>query len=288
MYSQQPAALAYAGLERDAVRRTFEEGFFARALRGLLGRAPGGALLDLGCGDGLMARLAGPRLERYVGVDLIPGEPRAIAHDLRDGLGPVGPGAFDLYLGGFTFASHLTPAELSRLLGEIARHGRPGSLVALEALGLNSLEWPGIWQREIGPARTLSYRLAGEVSVHPWAPHELFSLFEEAGLRPLQALDRTLQGGPKTGPDGYWRGLPPVRRGLNLLLRDPHSAEALADLASPLPPLPAGDAALVHHALAERRRRLVLERPSAADIWELEPPTGGGFGHGLLAVGRVR
>ena len=91
-------------------------------------------------------------------------------------------------------------------------------------------------------------------------------------------------------------------------------------MASPLPPLPAGIPARVHHALAARRREVVLAAgeggpalaaahagpavaaahagptlaaqhsgPALAEaIWALEPQTGGGYGHGLLIVGRVR
>jgi hypothetical protein len=67
----------------------------------------------------------------------------------------------------------------------------------------------------------------------------------------------------------------------------------------------------VHHALAARRREVVLAAtdagpglPTADDgpamaaahagpglaeaIWALEPRTGGGYGHGLLILGRVR
>ena len=90
------AARAYAGLRPDSVRRAFEHAFYARMLPRLLEGAGGGAVVDLGCGDGRASALAGQRLERYVGVDLCPppapdrASRRFIAHDLRDGLGPVG------------------------------------------------------------------------------------------------------------------------------------------------------------------------------------------------------
>lgn len=111
----------------------------------------------------------------------------------------------------------------------------------------------------------------------------------DAGIEPLLARDRTLQAGPKLGEEGYWPGLPSVRPALNALVDGPGTAHDRDELAAALPPLPAGDPALLHHALAARRRAL-MRRPgaSAAAIWSLEPPTGGGFGHGLLLVGRVR
>jgi SAM-dependent methyltransferase len=280
-----------------------------RLLAGLLRAAGGRALLDLGCGDGLAGRLAGPRLGRYLGVDLAP-PPAAgfLAHDLRDGLGPVGRRPFDVYLGGFGIASHLPPASLRRLLAEIAAHARPGALVALEGLGLRSLEWPGVWSAPRGAARTLPYRLAADVSVHPWAPDELLRLLDDAGMEPLRAVDRTVQCPPKAGEARYWPGMPALRRGLNALLEggEPRHAfdggeptlaldggEPPHALTAPLPPLPAGDAALVHHALAARRRELIARSSVrgaalARSIWRLEPATAGGYGHGLLVIGRVR
>ena len=133
----------------------------------------------------------GQRLERYVGVDIHPPDPSAelvfVHHDLADGLGPVGDEPFDIYFASFGVASHLSPAGLERLCGEIAAHARPGSLVALEALGLFSVEWPSLWDTEPGEDRTIAYRLAGDTLVHPWAPSELRELFENAGIEPVRA-----------------------------------------------------------------------------------------------------
>jgi SAM-dependent methyltransferase len=285
------AAAPYALQGHDSVRATFEMEWFARLIPRLLHEAGGGELLDLGCGDGAAARLAGGGLKRYVGVDLAPppGDGRLLRHDLRDGLGPVGTRPFDLYLGTFGIASHLAPGELRRLVREIAAHARPGALVALEALGLLSLEWPRLWARPAGPRRTIPYRLATEVMVHPWAPGELGAMLREAGVEPLWARDRTLQAGPKLGEEGYWPGLPSLRPALNALLDGCGTRHDRAELGAPLPPLPAGEPALVHHTLAARRHALVRRPPaSPAAIWGLEPPTRGGFGHGLMLVGRVR
>jgi SAM-dependent methyltransferase len=290
MRSVVAAASAYLPAGRDLVRETLERDWFVRAIPRLLREAGGGEMLDLGCADGAAAHLAGAGLTRYLGVDLAPGPSTfdRVAHDLRDGLGPVGRRPFDLYLGTFGVASHLAPDELRRLVREIATHGRPGALVALEALGLHSLEWPQLWATAPGRARTIPYRLAADVSVHPWSPAELLGLMEECGIRPLRAVDRTLQAGPKLGEGRYWPGLPDVRSDLNALLA---GAAPSAALAAPLPPLPAGEPALLHHALAARRRTLSdLAVPAAAlarAIWSLEHSTAGGYGHGLMAVGRV-
>jgi hypothetical protein len=127
------------------------------------------------------------------------------------------------------------------------------------------------------------------VPVHPWAPHELFALFDAHGISPLGASDRTLQAGPKLGEGRYWPGLPDLRAALNASLDGGMDPEALRALRAPLPPLPACDAALVHHALAERRARLPENLADVASaVWNLEPRTARGFGHGLFVVGRVR
>ena len=288
------APLPYAVKPGDEVRELFECDFFAGLMPALLARSSGGAVLDLGCADGLVGRVAGPSLQRYVGVDLDPGDlpGDAVRHDLREGLGPVGSKPFDLYVGTFGVASHLAPGELERLLVEIARHARPGAIVALEGLGVNSLEWPRLWNTSPGAARLIPYRLGADVTVHPWAPHELAARYESAGIRPLRALDRTVQGAPKTGDPRYWPGMPCIRRAIAALLRGERLHAARAALAAPLPPLPPGAPATVHSRIAARRRRAVarggcLPQGLARRVWSLDGHRSGGFGHGLLMVGRV-
>jgi SAM-dependent methyltransferase len=295
MIELAPAAAAYSSQGHDNVRAEMEVPSLGRTLASLLRIAPGNELLDLGCGDGTVERLAAGATGRYVGVDLCPTRPapsERVVHDLREGLGPVGPRPFDLYVGAFGVASHLSPAELRRLLGDIAAHARPGAIVAIEALGVYSLEWPRLWDTAPGPNRTLPYRMATDVAVHPWAPGELARLLLEAGIRPVVARDRTLQAGPKTGEDRYWPGIPALRSAVADLLSG-RDLRPRQELTAPLPPLPAGPAAAVHHRLGRRRRRLVGElrttapRDLARRLWALEPRSGGGYGHGLLVVGRV-
>jgi hypothetical protein len=130
--------------------------------------------------------------------------------------------------------------------------------MAIEALGLYSLEWPCIWGAPPGSARTLEYRLADETKVHPWSPPELAAVMESAGITPLRALDRSVQAGPKLGTGDYWHGLPAVRPALNRLLVG--DGALLSALDSPLPALPAHPAASLHRTLHARRREWLAQR----------------------------
>lgn len=295
--SLEREAEAYAVKRYDRVRTEFEQADTGRVLERLLAAAPGTRVLDLGCGDGLVASLAGDRLERYLGVDLFPPDSLGSAPaaefgvaDLRDGLGDVLDERFDLYLGTFGLGSHLAPEEFRSLVAEIAEHARPGSIVALEALGVYSLEWPSLWSTPVGEARTLEYQLAGTTTVHPWSAAELGALFEAEGLRVTETRDSSIQFAPKVGPDGYWPGLPPLRASLNALLAGDDRLRAA--LAAPLPPLPAHPAAAVHHGLATQRALLAncpgfAPEDLARAAWNTDPALGGGWGHRLLVVGVV-
>lgn len=284
---------AYLAPQTDAVRERLEARLLADVVGGLIPRGGTGRVLDLGCGAGLGPLLAAHGLAGYTGVDFrtpgfeLPGV--HVLHDLRDGLGPVGQEPFDVYVAAFGLASHLAPDELRRLLRDIARHARPGSLVVIEALGLLSLEWPRLWDTAPGPRRTLAYALDHDVAVHPWGREELQALLDAAGIRPTRVLDRSLQTGPKLGEARYWPGIPPLRSALIDLLDGLSPAPALT---AALPPLPAVPAAAIHQGLAARRRKLVAaHRGTPAElaeaIWALECGSGGGFGHGLLAIGEV-
>jgi SAM-dependent methyltransferase len=289
------AVEAYACSFDDPVRERFERRFVARELDRLLDMARGGAVLDLGCGDGLVARLAGNRIEAYTGADLLPAATppargRFVEHDLRTGLGPLADTPFDLCVATFGIASHLRPEELHRLVAELADAAQPGAVIALEALGLYSLEWPQLWDTAPGDRRAIAYELAADVVVHPWSPEELRAVYEDAGVRWVGAIDRSVQAGQKLGEYRYWPGLPALREGLNALLRgDPEGAGPLRE---PLPPLPAHPAARVHHALTQRRREVLcgprLDPALAAErVWRLEPRSDAGAGHAVLAMGRA-
>jgi len=103
------------------------------------------------------------------------------------------------------------------------------------------------------------------VEVHPWSPSELGSVLESAGIRAASCQDRSVQAGPKLDESRYWPGLPPLRGALGALLD--------------------GDLAARRHALV--RTHVGASDALARGIWDLEAGSGGGFGHGLLAIGRV-
>ncbi len=112
------------------------------ALFSLLPAAPG-SLLDLGCGDGRLARLglaARPTLRRVVAMDSSPpmvaharralaGDDRVtvIQRDLARSIEPLG--RFDVIVSGFAI-HHLEDTRKKELFGEIAAQLDPGGLFA--------------------------------------------------------------------------------------------------------------------------------------------------------------
>ena len=176
--------------------------------------AGGGALLDLGCGDGLAARLGGrpphalprtrPRAVRRAPCRASPTICAAVS-------APSAGSSFDVYLGSSASRRTSSRGSWSRLLREIGRHARPGAIVALEALGRYSLEWPRLWRSPVGAARLLPYRLGADVTVHPWAPRRAVRALRFRGHRTARRARPHAAGGPKVGSGRYWPGLPPLR-----------------------------------------------------------------------------
>ena len=285
---------AYLAPHTDRLREELEARWLADVVGRLLPAGRDARVLDLGCGAGLGPLLPAGGIGEYVGVDFrrpdfaLPG--RHVLHDLRDGLGPVGDEPFDLYVAGFGLASHLSPPAAAAAARAGRRH-TPAPVRRWPSRRWACCRWNGrgCGPRRPAPARSLAYALDHDVQVHPWAADELRGQMALAGITTERVLDRSLQAGPKIGEGRYWPGLPPLRGALNDLLE---GREATAPLTAALPPLPAGRAAAVHQRLATRRRELVEAHTGtpaelAHAVWALERGSGGGFGHGLLAVGRV-
>lgn len=152
------------------------------AVRSLLPSRPT-TLLDLGCGDGRLARVvleARPGLERVVVVDSSPpmlararrafaGDPRVTvtSWDLNRSIAPFG--AFDVIVSGFAI-HHLEDDRKRALLAEIARQLRPGGLFAnLEVVASATPELHAEFLRLIGrPSDDPEDRLAGVEQQLTW------------------------------------------------------------------------------------------------------------------------
>ena len=224
-------------------------------------------ILDLGCGAGQgyelltciaklglsmeVARqyvLTPAQIECYLGVDLSDAmveqgreNYRSVSHvafkhaDLRDGLAVVRQEPpFDIYFSSYGALSHLDTAGLKTCVSDIARHGRPGSLIVLDLVGRYSPEWPGYWHAERDEEKIRDYsmsylypeeeRRTGGVERFPirfWTGEELRSVCAEISASqgvPLEILDlrdRSIFVGRHTDTNEYGTFLPPLRGVVN-------------------------------------------------------------------------
>jgi len=88
-------------------------------------------LLDVGCGQGDLARVLGPRVERYLGVDVLrhpgfPVERELLVVDLERGVIPLHDGYADVVVCAETIEHVENPRSLMR---ELVRLVRPGGWV---------------------------------------------------------------------------------------------------------------------------------------------------------------
>lgn len=165
-------------------------------------------------------------------------------HDLREGLGRFAQTQppFDLYLSCYGALSHLNRDDLQRLLADICRHGRPGSVVVLDLLGRYSLEWPAYWQAGSEGEKWRNYSMSylyaeaerrgerkAEIEWFPmrfWADDEIDDLARDVmapnGLRLVvrKKMDRSLMVGRHIDTGEYNPNLKPMRRLVNRLHQD--------------------------------------------------------------------
>ena len=167
--------VAFSGAEQQFFLQEKAD-HIARLARERLSEAP--AVLDVGCGIGLVQRLLADLSPRIFGVDVAPEtlrEAKAESPGGRfvryDGAGlPFADGSFDLVFA-VCVMHHVPPAHWSEFAAELARVARPGGLVAIfEHNPLNPLTRVVVNRCELDEHAVLL------------GPRRVRHLLEEAGL----------------------------------------------------------------------------------------------------------
>lgn len=161
--------------------------------------------------------------------------------DLREGLKTIGDTEhpFDIYFSSYGSFSHLSTEHLKQLLSDIHAHGRDGSLVVLDLLGRNSIEWPDYWSAPVSDNEgfldySMSYLqsefgMDGDVDRFPmrfWTGSEIDALVGElrsegrANLDVLDKFDRSIMVGRHVDTREYNPTAQPIRRTINRLHED--------------------------------------------------------------------
>ena len=161
--------------------------------------------------------------------------------DLRDGLAAIEDNEppFDIYFSSYGSFSHLSTAHLKSLLRDIHAHGRDGSLVVLDLLGRNSVEWPCYWTADTADYDgfhdySMSYLaqefgLDSDVDFFPmrfWTGQEIDRLVEDleedadARFQVEAKFDRSIMVGRHVDTCEYNDALRPIRRQVNRLHED--------------------------------------------------------------------
>ena len=244
-------------------------------------------IVDLGCGAGqgyeLLTRIDQPDLDLglyhqrvletndlacYLGIDisesmvnhgneLYAANPAMhfVQGDLNDGLAAVADEKpFDLYFCAYGSLSHLETTSLQSLLNDVVMHAADGSIVVMDLLGRNSLEWPDYWIVENDADKYRDYSMsylhrdvynrvpeAVEIEHFPmrfWTGDEIDELVQgvnrqhrgglhngshangESSLNVLQKFDRSIFVSRHIDTKEYNSNLKPIRRVVNQLHQD--------------------------------------------------------------------
>ncbi|MCB0111307.1 MAG: class I SAM-dependent methyltransferase [Caldilineaceae bacterium] len=174
---------------------------------------------------------------------------RFVQGDLNEGLHAIATEqTFDLYFCAYGSLSHLTAPSLESLLQEVVAHAANGSLIVMDLLGRNSLEWPNLWTATTDDEafcdytmsylyRDLNNQVAPDVEVEHfpmryWGGDEIVDLVERvnqatgsrggsnAGLKIHKKFDRSIFVGRHIDTGEYNSQLKPMRRTINRLHED--------------------------------------------------------------------
>ncbi len=269
----------------DNVRRLWEDEvigiFLSPYLEQLVVEGNKLRILDLGCGSGdgydlLMGvkrqnvttsehnvNVINPDLiDTYLGFDINPsliaqanaihsGSPGVVFEEMDFNRLPSEfneEAPYDLYFAAYGTLSHNSDDETVRLLSQIAKHGRDGSIILCDWLGRYSYEWQPLWAKDMEQNKTIDYLISyiysngdvgeKEISSFPLrllSSKETLAIIEESSrdagveIEPEELFDRSIFMGRHIDTAQYNPCCKPMRRALNSLL-EPNIRTNLEDL----------------------------------------------------------
>ncbi len=168
--------------------------------------------------------------------------------DLNEGLAAVAEEKpFDLYFCAYGSMSHLETAALQNLLTETLDHAANGSVIVMDLLGRNSLEWPAYWSASSDAEKYRTYSMSylhrnhrneltpgvdiEEFPMRYWTGDEVDGLIDSINaaspqrargnrLQIAKKFDRSIFVGRHIDTGEYNERLQPMRRAVNRLHED--------------------------------------------------------------------
>lgn len=232
--------------KKDNVRKFWEDVYMKLVIRPFIENRPKDEsklrILDLGCGSGegfeLLTHIPHSNttktvskdfvikssdIAHYKGIDISPSmitQGRANYYDhgnvsfeignLEEGLPKESARdkPYDIYFSSYGSLSHLHPGSLERLMEDVFRHSKNGSVVIFDIHGKYSPAWPKYWSEEKNMLPyTMAYQVPGEKRQEEniewfdlcyWSPEELKNLLiksakkDGVNINILYLLDRSI------------------------------------------------------------------------------------------------
>ena len=144
---------------------------------------------------------------------------------------------YDLYFAAYGTLSHNTDDETVRLLSQIAKHSRDGSIILCDWLGRYSYEWQPLWTKDMEQNKTIDYLISyiysngdegeKEISSFPLrllSSKETLAIIEQSSIdagvqiETEELFDRSIFMGRHIDTAQYNPCCKPMRRALNSLL----------------------------------------------------------------------